>query len=130
MRQIQRAIGEQHLEDIEEQSRRGDRDSSSSPSSGASSPSSSLVRGRSRSWSCPLSCPVSTDALSRDAAARCNASSPPSSSSRLVVSMISRLVLLPQARTFCDFQFSVFTLTSVVVDNYTYKYIQTSIYRV
>lgn len=109
VRQIQRAIGEQHLEDIEEQGRRGDRDSSSSPSSGASSPSSSFVRGRGRGWSRPLSCPVSADALSRNAAARCNASSPSSSSSRLVASMISRLlVLLPRARIFCDFQFHAF----------------------
>lgn len=81
VRQVQRPIGEQHLEDIEEQGWRGDRDPSSSPSPGASSPSSSFVRGCGRGRSRPLPRPLSTDALSRHAATRCNASSSSSSSS-------------------------------------------------
>lgn len=105
VRQVQRPIGEQHLEDIEEQSWRGDRDPSPSPSSGASSPSSSFIRSCGRGRSRPLPRPLSTDALSRDAATRCNASSSSSSSSRLVISMITlnNLVLLLRARTFHSF---------------------------
>lgn len=106
VRQVQRSIGEQHLEDIEEQSWRGDRDPSPSPSPGASSPSSSFIRSCGRCRGRPLSRPLSTDALSRDAATRCNASSSSSSSSRLVIksTITLDLVLLLRARAFHIFQ--------------------------